>query len=112
MPFSLIEIRNEAFKNCRNLVSVELNENLTSIGFNAFEGCSLLKEITLPSTLKSLPTHMFKNCSEELKVMYNGTTEDLTNKLPYCDDSGESEKISIMCSDGSVDYCTGNKKQS
>ena len=112
MPSSLTEIRNEAFKNCKNLVSVELNENLTTIGYNAFEGCSSLKKITLPSTLKSLPTHMFKNCSEELKVTYNGTTKDLKNKLPYCDDSGESKKIAILCSDGSVDYCTGNKKQS
>ncbi len=108
MPSTLNEIRNNAFKNCKNLVSVTLNENLTTFGYNVFEGCTSLKEITIPSTVTSLATHIFKNCSEELKVTYNGITTELINKLPLCSDV--SDKISIICSDGMVEYCTGNNE--
>ena len=43
------EINDGAFRNCRKLSSVELNEDVTRIGDNAFSACTALTSIDFRS---------------------------------------------------------------
>lgn len=52
-----------AFKNCKNITSVAMGNNVTDIKANAFEGCTSLENIKLSENLKSIDDIAFRNCS-------------------------------------------------
>lgn len=64
IPDSIIEIGQNTFNNCKNLVSVTIgtNSSLAKIGNNAFSGCSSLEEIYLPAAFFELGDSVFNNC--------------------------------------------------
>ena len=45
---SVVEVQDKAFKDCKELREVVLNEGLKKIGKYAFSCCRLLESITLP----------------------------------------------------------------
>lgn len=53
------EINDGAFRNCRKLSSVELNEDVTRIGDNAFRACTALTSIDFPESLVSIGDYAF-----------------------------------------------------
>ena len=53
------EINDGAFRNCRKLSSVELNEGVTRIGNNAFRACTALTSIDFPESLVSIGDYAF-----------------------------------------------------
>lgn len=53
------EINDGAFRNCRKLTSVELNEDVTRIGDNAFSACTALTSIDFPESLVSIGDYAF-----------------------------------------------------
>lgn len=53
------EINDGAFRNCRKLTSVELNEDVTRIGDNAFRACTALTSIDFPESLVSIGDYAF-----------------------------------------------------
>ena len=64
IPDSVVEIGQNTFNNCDELVSVSISENssLQMIGNNAFSGCSSLKEMYLPAGATQLGSSVFNNC--------------------------------------------------
>ena len=59
---SVKEIREDIFKECRQLKEAVFNEGLQKIGRNAFYNCFKLKCINLPSTLIEIGDSAFYNC--------------------------------------------------
>lgn len=55
----VMEINDGAFRNCRKLTSVELNEDVTRIGDNAFSACTALTSIDFPESLVSIGDYAF-----------------------------------------------------
>ena len=53
LPDTITAIPANAFKDCRNLVSVTLPTSLEKIGSHAFDGCRSLVSITIPKTVYS-----------------------------------------------------------
>ena len=53
-----------AFKNCRSLKSVKLNEGLLHISKNAFADCNNLESIYLPKSIRQIEEDAFKNCKK------------------------------------------------
>ena len=51
LPSTLVEIGNNAFRDCSNLREVTFNDGLQKIGDWAFYNCSSSESITIPSTL-------------------------------------------------------------
>ena len=53
----------EAFKNCTNLVGLNIPTTVTSIGNSAFSGCSNLANMTIPDTVIEIGESAFRDCS-------------------------------------------------
>lgn len=63
-----------AFFRLDNLSKVVLPDSVTYIGTHVFEGCSSLREITMPDSLESINDCVFYNCSSLTEI-------DLSNSL-------------------------------
>jgi hypothetical protein len=62
IPNSVTVIGEDAFKNCENLTTVHMSDSVTFLPANCFENCSLLKNITLPSKLETIDDRCFMDC--------------------------------------------------
>ncbi|MDE6655687.1 MAG: leucine-rich repeat protein [Anaeroplasmataceae bacterium] len=65
IPDSIIEIGQNTFYGCRDLVEVKLgsSSSLTTIGNNAFSACSSLKNIGIPKGVTNIGDAAFNNCA-------------------------------------------------
>ena len=66
--FNVVAIKNEAFKDCSELVSVSIPNSVTSIGQSAFHGCSRLTSINIPDCIQEIPQGLFAGCTKLTKV--------------------------------------------
>lgn len=55
-------IGNYAFKDCINITSITLPDNLEHLGEGAFKGCSALKSIIIPQKITTIPKAAFGAC--------------------------------------------------
>lgn len=75
------------FMQCQMLESIEMSQNIETIGKNAFRGCTSLKHADLPSTLQSIGTGAFAGCTkldnviipEGLKTLGYSSFSDVRN---------------------------------
>ena len=83
-------VRDYAFLNCNNLMSVSLPSGVTSIGTEAFAGCTILTLTSLPSSVEGIAPRAFSGCyslaltsipSSVKRIDYNAfdTCEKLTS---------------------------------
>ena len=63
VPACINSISNYEFKDCSNLIYIELPSKV-NIGNEAFNGCVNLEKIILPTELKSISTGTFSQCSK------------------------------------------------
>ena len=63
IPDGVTEIPDEAFIDCRNLVSVEIPSSVTRIGNRAFAGCSRLTSVAIPDGVKEIGSDAFRGCT-------------------------------------------------
>lgn len=75
MPSSLKTIDNAAFKECRRLNTVSLNQGLEILGKSAFDGCHRLKKIEIPSSIRVIPESCFKHSRLEKLILHEGLME-------------------------------------
>lgn len=52
----------DTFRDCKNLVFVEIPDTVTSIGRNAFVSCSSLSAVDIPESVSSIGVAAFRNC--------------------------------------------------
>jgi len=63
LPASVREIREGAFRGCKQLRRIELPEGLLQVGPRAFFDCERLTDVTLPSTVTEIGDGAFGRCS-------------------------------------------------
>lgn len=71
LPSTVEIIREDAFTDCRSLVSVQMGDKVESIGPYAFCNCESLKSILLPGSLKSIGEKAFAGNEELYEVTFN-----------------------------------------
>ena len=59
---TVVEIGNEAFKDCASLSSVKLPETVEKIGNGAFNRCSSIYKINIPANVASIGMYAFAGC--------------------------------------------------
>lgn len=64
IPYSVINIESDAFRECYNLTSIKIPSSVTSIGAGSFFDCRALKSITIPSSVTDIGSTAFMNCIE------------------------------------------------
>lgn len=79
VPDSVTEIGNNAFKNCSNLISVDISPNVSYISSCAFWDCTGLTFITLPEAISCINYATFIGCSalKECIIPNNVTSIDM-----------------------------------
>lgn len=73
----LIEIEDEAFKDCENLTKINIPTTVEKIGKSAFQNCASLQAIELPKSIKELGALAFSNCSKLTNVILNANVLEL-----------------------------------
>ena len=63
IPNTVTSIANEAFRDFKDLKSINIPNSVTSIGSSAFENCTGLKSISIPSSVITIKGSAFKNCT-------------------------------------------------
>lgn len=70
VPNGVTVLPHSLFKQCENLVSVEIHDNITEIGSGCFRSCSSLKSIEIPNKVLKIDSYTFSGCTamEEVKI--------------------------------------------
>ena len=70
IPSGVRKIGYLAFYGCTNMESISIPKTVNAIGQRAFEGCKSLKKVVLPSDVKSLEIGLFDGCTglEEVTI--------------------------------------------
>lgn len=76
LPSSVTSIGPSAFGGCDNLQSIEIPEGVTTIGERAFFGCRDLSLVTLPSSLTSIGEEAFRACQSLKSITIPGGVEN------------------------------------
>lgn len=88
VPFNVVSIGEDAFRNRNELTKIILPEGLTQISRNAFKDCSGLTEIVIPGSLSgnaAWGVNLFDGCTSLKKVVIkDGVTNIGRNAFRYC----------------------------
>ena len=68
--YAVVDILDEAFKDCTALHSVVLGDNIDSIGIGAFEGCGMLSSVKFNDALHAVGVQAFKGCTSLVEVVF------------------------------------------
>lgn len=74
-------IGNSAFKNCQNLKTLSLGENVEVLGSYSFENCINLETVYIPESLKLIGFKVFNHCYKLKRIIVNKTEEEFMNLL-------------------------------
>ncbi|MBR2341602.1 MAG: leucine-rich repeat protein [Clostridia bacterium] len=64
----ILSVGESTFQDCSSLTAVTVSQSLTDVGANAFSGCSSLRAITLPQTIEGVGDRAFADCSSLVKA--------------------------------------------
>ena len=78
--YAVTGIGNNAFKNCRHLVSVVIPKTVTLIGDNAFQGCANLVSISIPNSITSIGNGTFFGCDNLVSVEIPDSVKSIGKK--------------------------------
>ena len=74
LPDEVTSIGENALKDSTKLISVKVPDSVTSIGEGAFSGCSSLVEAKIPS-ISAIPANLFQNCFMLEKLNADNTSD-------------------------------------
>lgn len=66
--YFITAIADNAFKGCRNLISISFPISLNIVGNSAFENCYSIKEITFGIHVKEIGASAFRGCEELIQI--------------------------------------------
>ena len=85
LPDSITEIRGQAFKNDKRLISVNIPSKLEYLGGGAFMGCESITEIVLPDTLTFMGGEVFLGASSLRYVKLSNNLQEIRgNSFQFC----------------------------
>lgn len=79
----MTELKDNAFKDNKNLIHVKLPNTITTIGTESFSGCSLLKTINFPASIKEIKIEAFKLCQSLYSADLSKTKLTIINNQTF-----------------------------
>ena len=74
IPNNVTTIGDYAFQNCTGLTNITFPDSLTTINSSAFQNCTGLTGITLPDSLTTIKTSAFGGCTSLTEIDLNNVT--------------------------------------
>lgn len=71
--FKVTAIANNAFKRNTKITSVEIGDNVKTIGTSAFEGCTKITKVTIGKGVTKIGSRTFKNCKKLRTLVVKST---------------------------------------
>ena len=105
--YKVVSISNGAFEN-RHISTVNIGNNVKTIGAEAFKNCKCLEEVTLLGPLKVLSSCTFQGCKNLKKFSFNNRLEIIEDHVfEGCESLNEMEmpKSIISIGDSSFKNC-------
>ena len=85
IPSNVTTLGNYVFQGCSGLTSLNLPAGITKIGYNAFQGCSGLTSLNLPAGITEIDKYAFYDCNGLTSLnLPAGITEIGENAFQYC----------------------------
>lgn len=81
--YTVTEIGNYAFYDCKDLTSVTIPNSVTSIGKSAFRICSGLTSVTIPNSVTSIGTRIFYYCEGLASVTLPSSLSSIGDEVFY-----------------------------
>ena len=80
----VVEVADNAFKNCNKIKGIEFSETIKSIGSYAFYG-STIRNVTIPSTIREIGNYAFAGCKylEEIEVDEDNSSYSSSSGVLY-----------------------------
>ena len=78
----VIKIGSNAFSYCKNLTNIEIPKSVTTIEYSAFSGCGLTS-VNIPENVKSIGNNAFGRNSNLLEVYIPESVEEVGNTIFY-----------------------------
>lgn len=116
IPGSVDTIQNHAFRMCRELTTLRLDEGVKFVGEHAFNSCEKLVNVSLPASLNTICHHAFKGCEtlpsivipSELENYGGGLFEEcvMLNAISVDDASSRFKSVDgvLYSKDGTILY--------
>ena len=98
--YSVLIVDENAFKDCNNLISVDIQSGITNIGKGAFSGCSNLESVSIPRSMIAIDEQAFFGCSSMTSIeipsdlayiIGSQVFEGCSNLTIYCEAESQSE---------------------
>ncbi|MDE6048239.1 MAG: leucine-rich repeat protein, partial [Paramuribaculum sp.] len=83
MKCTVVEIAENALKNCSGITDITIPNSVTSIGSSAFYGCSSLADITIPNSVTSIGDEAFYGCSSLTAITILSSVTSIGKKVFY-----------------------------
>ena len=77
IPDSVVSIGEYAFNRCTRLENIVISDNVTNIDSGTFEGCSNLASITIPDGVTSIGGHAFNSCESLVNIKIPDSVTDI-----------------------------------
>ena len=113
IPDEVTSIGDYAFYECKNLTQIIIHDSVVHIGKGAFSSCSKLLGIELPEGLTEISSSLFSSCSNLKSVIIpDGVTTIGASAFKYCSSLAEiiiSDHVTTIGASAFA-YCRGLKK--
>lgn len=77
----IVQIKNYAFYNCKNLANIVLPIGVTNIGSSAFWGCTSLTNIIIPDSVQGINNGCFYNCTGIMSLIIGTNLKTIGNEV-------------------------------
>jgi len=80
VPYYKTELKNYAFAGCTSITSIDIHEDVTSIGSAVFADCKSITSFTVPKQITSIPSSMFEGCCSLREVIFHDNVNIIGNE--------------------------------
>ena len=94
IPNSVIEIGDNAFSRCNELVDIVIPDSVKVLGHHAFCYCHNLENVTLPNSIQAIPAFAFEECTKLKNIVIPDSVKYISDYAFIGNDSLETMTIS------------------
>lgn len=101
-PNSVTRISRDCFRNCESLTSINMPDRVTNIDGSAFYNCTSLTSIDIPDSVTSINSYAFYGCNSLTSINYMGTIAQWNAIVFGASWNNNMPNYTIHCTNGDI----------